>query len=274
LTLSSSSVKGSAIPAFTGPFTKSTGIAFIGAAAFHVMWQACIAALPSMGVSVKTSAPEFFVLLSSSQQSAEYRAAVRILSQSLGLTSVYFLTIIAAAAVAGRICRFEIERYRLDFRWPALRFKPPWYYVLNGDDYGRNRPILIQADLLVEVNNKPVLYSGFVYKIWFDDNGQLDTIFIENVKREWMRTGEEEATAAFWMKLALETSNSEAEGSIDANRQEAKKPQTADPHGIVITIPSDIFAVKFSEVKNINIRYLEISEQAKVPSAGESTPKT
>ncbi len=216
------------MPALTGSFTRNTAIALVSASLFHVLWLLGIVFVPSgtPGVAYKTAAPQFFTLLSGGEQTTEYRDAVALVSRNLVYMSVYFLTVIAGGAIAGWACRFFIERYHLDRRWVWLRFKPPWYYLLSGDYVGDGR-FMIVADILTEINQKPVVYSGWVVGPWFDHDGDLDTIFIEHVTREWMRTGDEEAKVQVPTKLS---------------------------------IPSDIFAIKFSEVKNINIQYIEFQD--------------
>ena len=229
------------LPAISGSFSRNTGIALISAAFFHVVWQGFIILLPSATPGVvhfKTAAPEFFTLLCSGQQTEAYITAARIESHNLDYLSGYFLTIIVGAGVVGWICRTVIERNNWGRKWPVLRLRPAWYYLLRGKDYEGDGPVLVAADMLSEVNNNPVIYSGIVTNFWFDEEGKLEVVFIQYATRQWMQTREEH------LKLALENSSS---GANDSHASEG--------HGVVIAIPSDVFAVKFSEVKNINIQY-------------------
>jgi hypothetical protein len=238
------------LPAISGSFSQNTGIALISAAFFHVIWQIIIL-LPWQtggGPFSKTAAPQFFTLLCSGQQTGDYIAAARIVSRNLYYMSGYFLTIIVGAGIVGWICRAVIEQNNLGRKWPALRLKPAWYYLLRGDDYQGDGAVLVAVDMLSEVNNNPIVYSGIVTNFWFDEEGKVDVVFIQYATRQWMQKGDEEATEQFWMKLALEGLSSEAKTSLASER-----------HGVVTAIPSDVFAVKFSEIKNINIQYLKTS---------------
>jgi hypothetical protein len=73
LALSSEAAPGMVIPPLSGSFSRNTAIVLISAGLFHGLWQLFIVVVPTgiKGVAFETAAPEFFTLLSSSQQTGE-----------------------------------------------------------------------------------------------------------------------------------------------------------------------------------------------------------
>ena len=217
--------------------TAITGLsatALIAAASLNLLWSGVTLLLSWLSaLHLKSYAPELWTLLSAAQQSSAYTSAGVRIGSVLGDMAWYFVTLYAFAIGLGLATRQSVKRFRLGARYPLLQFKPQWHYLLSGENTPP-RPgheLIVKVDILVELEKKPVIYSGFVSEYWFDKKSHaLDVITLEDVVR-WPRlTGEKRYD-----------SDSDAEWSI-----------TDD----VVFVNGDAMAIKMSEIKNINIEYV------------------
>ncbi len=237
------------LPLISASITWAAVVSLIVAVIFHLVWQGAIVTLAKVAsLNVESGVAVVFTLLSFSEQSKEYAAALRIFRDNLGYMTVYFLSICLTALASGRLLNYLVGLYRLERTYRWLRFRPRWHYLLAGDDYegAGDGNVTVVVDLLTEIDGKPLLYSGFVTKYWFDQaTDALDIILIAGAKRQWMKSLSMEDAERLWMKLYVKSSEPAEPATDKESGQES-----------VTSLPSHTFAVKFSEVKNINIKYI------------------
>lgn len=241
-------------PVLSTSITGQTALALLISAVFHSVWELGIFVMSlHPQIPFKPSAEHFFTLLSSGQQTSEFREADRYVGGSLGYMSLYFLSICCGSLGAGWLAYYLIKRMRLYQRYEWLRFKPRWHYLLSGEIVEAEIPdeISVYADILTEVEGKPLLYSGFIYDYWFDkDTGALDVILLEEAWRLSLtmhpaRTGS--------------TPSIRPTGPQDIPTEEDIPTDEVNFDTDQTEIPGDTLAIKYSEVKNINIQYIVIS---------------
>ncbi len=135
-----------------------------------------------------------------------------------------YLTSFLIGALAGRFVRIT----KLDTKFKLLRFKNYWFYFFNGlhTDFKKMRHlrqknkkhIFTKADILIDFNNKPELYSGIIEDYELDSNSS--NVLSKIVLRE-------------------------------AYRYKVKKKKK-----VPVPIPGSLFVVDCSALKNINLTYV------------------
>jgi hypothetical protein len=223
--------------------TWEVALALLTAAVFH---SGFLFVLHAMGFRPDYGA--YFILLSeSAQNNPDYSHADSYVVSNLSYVSGYFIFLSLIAAGTGIILRDLIGRFALDTRYKWLRFNSPWHYLFGGHDRPHARTTNLDAvacEVLTVLENEPVLYSGFLTRYWFDENNRgLETIFLTNATRQ---------------KLNWANANP---GADDAD---------GDDQNPVIRIPTDEFAIKYADIRNISVRYLETAptQAGEMPNQG------
>ncbi|RJG11682.1 hypothetical protein [Massilia cavernae] len=130
-----------------------------------------------------------------------------------------------------------ISRLRLDRE--AARFSSifrfhdaPWYYLLTGADFSNDdKPDLIVVSAIVEVAKEGILYVGFLDDFYFDSEGQLDRLILQEVSRRPITLD----------KPAVESGDAE-----DVQR--------------FYPIDGDNFVLRYSEAITLNVQYVKLTE--------------
>jgi hypothetical protein len=208
--------------------TWEVALALLTAAVFH---SGFLVVLHAIGFQPDYGA--YFILLSESAQgNPDYSHADSYVVSNLSYVSGYFILLSLIAAGTGIVLRDLIGRFALDTRYKWLRFNSPWHYLFGGHDRPNARTTNLDAvacEVLTVLENEPVLYSGFLTRYWFDENNRgLETIFLTNAARQ---------------KLNWTNANPGADDADDQNP--------------VVRIPTDEFAIKYADIRNISVRYVE-----------------
>lgn len=146
--------------------------------------------------------------------------------------SVYFGSLLVVANLAPVFIRHTISAFRLDresARFGSIfRFyDAPWHYLLTGADFERDdAPDLIYVSAIVEVAKEAVLYVGVLNDFYFDKDGQLDRLILQNVKRRPISADKDGAGAA---------------------------PERFYP------VDGDNFVLRYSEAVTLNIQYVKLT---------------
>ncbi len=164
------------------PFGRVVTEALLWSIALHGAWLAFATAF---GEPVRTDA--LLGLLSSSPDlqavavDAVSRASLRVFS--------YFLSLYAFAFVVPGVLRAVITQWRLDrhgarFSSVFRFYQAPWYYLLTGADFDLyEQPDFILVAAIVDVAGSATLYVGILADFFFDPDGHLDRLVLENVSR-------------------------------------------------------------------------------------------
>jgi hypothetical protein len=211
------------IPVISGSMTGHAIAAVLASAVLHTAWLLAIHAMGGL-CGCQPAHREFFALLTLNNATAPYLAAESAIGGALWFIALYFISIFALPLVAGLALNVWIDRRELDIRYRFLRFKPPWHYILTGENRSNQAGRTVVVDLLVQVGEAPVLYSGILSYFSFDEKTK--------------------APDALVLASAFRGVVPDFHG-------------TAEPE-FLTPIPGDTFAVKFSEIKNINIQYVDL----------------
>jgi len=213
------------IPVISGSMTGHAIAAVLASAVLHTVWLLAIHAAGGL-CGCQPAHREFFALLTLNNATAPYLAAESAIGGALWFVAAYFISIFALPLAAGLALNVWIDRRALDIRYRFLRFKPPWHYILTGENRSNQAGRTVVVDLLVQVGESPVLYSGILSYFSFDEKTK--------------------APDALVLASAFRGVVPDFAG-------------TAEPE-FLTPIPGDTFAVKFSEIKNINIQYVDLDE--------------
>ena len=150
----------------------------------------------------------------------------------------YFFTVSIGAAILSYLFRNTIRTMQWDRRWEFLRFDNTWYYLFSGEAAqirkyqvqhnrkdGYRLPNQRFVDVLTKSGEKRYLYTGNLVDYQLGADNRLEYIVISSPSRQLVREKEDEAIV---------------------------KKQ----------ITSEYFVIPFSEILNINVRYLYLEEDA------------
>lgn len=106
-----------------------------------------------------------------------------------------YVTSTLLGTLSGRLIRIS----GLDTKFKLLRFKNYWFYLLNGQQFDfkklkhlkekNKKHVFTKADVLIDSNNRTLLYSGIVvdYELNPDDCTSLSKIMLQNASRYTLR---------------------------------------------------------------------------------------
>lgn len=133
-----------------------------------------------------------------------------------------------------RICVLKFEWYK---SVQLLTIYNKWYPLLKPkpDEKGE---ISVWVDVLVETKSEAILYRGFIADFWLDKDGNICEIHLEMVRRRIFNNDENQA-----------------------NKPIAGEPENAqdDVDERYYYVPGELFIIKYSDVKNMNITYFSES---------------
>jgi hypothetical protein len=150
----------------------------------------------------------------------------------------YFLSVSLGAATLSYLLRNTIRTMQWDRKWEFLRFDNTWYYLFSGEaaqirkyqaqqmrnaTYGLPNQRFV--DVLTKSGDKRYLYTGNLVDYQLGSDNRLEYIVISSPSRQLVREKEDEPVV---------------------------KKQ----------ITSEYFVIPFSEILNINVRYLYLEEDS------------
>jgi hypothetical protein len=145
----------------------------------------------------------------------------------------YFLMVNALSACIGHLAHECIREREWDWKYKFFRFRNDWYYLLTGEimrfaenaKEGNELPDMVVVSGVIDSHDKSYLYVGRVFDFHFDKEGNLDRILIKEAQRREL-----------WQ---------------DKNSRALPKNLKARYY----SIDGDYFILKYSELRNLNIRY-------------------
>lgn len=210
------------------PFGRVVTEGVLWAAALHVLW---LVGAHVVGHPLHTAS--LLGLLSSDPATQSHAIAVVAVNDTR--VFVYFVSMLAVAYFVPPAAREAIIRNHWDREEHPLsalvRFhEAPWYYLLTGADYARDEvPDCIAISAIVDVAGQPMLYLGILDAFFFDDQGQLDRLVLENTMRR---------------PLASERTGEATAGDLPR----------------FYSVEGDYFVLRYSEAITLNIEYLKLQE--------------
>ncbi|QBE63026.1 DUF6338 family protein [Pseudoduganella lutea] len=209
------------------PFGRIAAGAVMSAAVAHVAWLTLSYLLFGQRFD-----PLVLMQLLSSAPASQIEAA-RAVADDFDWIAAYFVTLLFASFVVPMLLRVAITRYRLDRAASPLRamlrfHEAPWYYLLTGADFGEDdAPDFVIVAAIVEVGKEAVLYTGVLDNFYFDSEGQLDRLVLQNVARRAL------------------ANDKDAGGVVD----DASRFYQVD---------GDSFVLRYSEMITLNVQYVHL----------------
>lgn len=149
--------------------------------------------------------------------------------------SLYFLSIYCAAALIGYVCHWIVWDHRLDLKFWFLRSSDYWYYFFRGEPPAPKpaSPIEgIRVSAVVSDGTEMLIYRG-IFHHYTGRGGQLDEIWL-----------------------------------LSAERRPLSGDKPEDPlTEKYYRIPGDVLVLKASEVKTINLKYIDRASIASAEAA-------
>jgi hypothetical protein len=167
-----------------------------------------------------------------------------VIENSLGNFLLNNVIILLIAILFGKLFRWLVQKYDLDIYIHSLQFNNEWYYLLSGRilDFpnipGESKDInVIQIDVVVELKEGSYIYSGILQEYYLSKEEGLDRICLSNVYRR--KLGDD--------KDITEKSEESLEKEFDKR---------------YYNMPGNLHVIPFSSIKNINITYYKVIEEA------------
>lgn len=142
-----------------------------------------------------------------------------------------------------------IRTTNFDSSIPLFKFKNYWHYIIkskkvNGNKNSKNKYLYTNADVLIEVNGKTELYSGYVHNYFIDPiTNKLDCIILKN---------------AYKFTSVDNDKNQDIESSINNNENIFERHKVYTNKTIYKkNIPGDILTLFNDRIVNINLTYVE-----------------
>jgi len=158
--------------------------------------------------------------------------------------ATYFISLLVASYLIPMSVRSAISTFRLDREGAPLstvfRFHDaPWYYLLTGADFvDDEQPDLVFISAIVEVAKEAVLYVGILDDFYFDSEGQLDRLILQQVSRRPLSKDK----------------------SAEANGTSMGKDR-------FYPVDGDNFVLRYSEAITLNVQYVKLTAATPVGEA-------
>jgi hypothetical protein len=227
------------------PFGAVVSEAVVWALALHLLWLGL-----SWLLAGRVLMPLVLFQLLSSDAGAQGRA-LQAVAADMATIGGYFASLIAFAHLGPTALRALIVRFGLDrVGSPVsrlLRFhEAPWYYLLSGADFAPGkRPDFIAVSAIVEVADRPMLYTGILDDYFVDRDGQLDRLILQDVMRR----------------------------PLDADKPGAGLAAVPGESRFY-RVDGDYFVLRYAEAITLNIEYIQLRPAHEGPQADALGPET
>ncbi len=204
------------------PFGRVVTEALLWSVVLHVLW---LGISRVFGETLRTDA--LLGLLSSSptlQAVAVEAVSTSSLRVFVYFTSLYLFAFVVPSTLRAAISHWRLDRFGARFS-PVFRFnQAPWYYLLTGADFAKDeQPDYVLVAAIVDVAGSATLYVGMLADFFFDPDGHLDRVVLENVLRR----------------------------PLSSDR-------TAFDESRFYPIEGDYFVIRYAEAITFNVRYVKL----------------
>lgn len=224
------------------PFGQVAADAILWAVFAHLLWL-----FLSFVIFFQRFEPAVLLKLLSSAPTSQAEATLAV-GQDFFWISAYFGSLLLTSLVVPEVSRTLITKYRLDRNAATLssifRFHDaPWYYLLTGADFAKeDEPDFIMISAVVEIAKDAVLYVGVLDDFFFDSDGRLDRLVLQNVARRPL--------------------------SADKNKINTEE-SSADER--FYDIDGDSFVLRYEDTKTLNVQYVKLTAVAPIPDDKTAT---
>jgi len=190
----------------------------------------------------------------------------------------------AFALLAGWGVHGVVRKGRLDLRYDWLRFSNEWYYLFSGEArifqspqpdrdlrsirqfFGTDDLDLVFVSAVVDQGNGSVLYWGVLADYFFDADGRLEKIVLQDAQRRDLAKDDE--------SLRTDTGSADEEMVVseeEKTAEEEPRPMPPDDHRFY-PIRGHFLIIRYQDVVNLNIEYLRLTEASNEPGVDEERP--
>jgi hypothetical protein len=169
---------------------------------------------------------------------------LRALTAYPGRIFVYFTVLYAASAGLGFSAHLLVRHFKWDLRSRFFRFNHQWHYLLHGEiaNFPESNVEVPSFDFVsvacvVDTNAGSFLYVGVLDAFYFNQSGDLDLLVLTGAMRRPIDVSKEDASGA--------------------------KPD-------YFFIDAEYLYLKYSDVKNVSIRYVVLPPETSVEAAPET----
>lgn len=159
----------------------------------------------------------------------ENKVSNRTFSDSIKQFAFYNFIIVFVFALLGRLVRFIVIRTALNNgRNNLFRLNNRWWYLFNGFENEMQNFDLLLIDAVVETKDGTMIYSGFLVN-YICIGEDLDRIYLRDAVRKEFKVFDD-------------------------------KGRLTNQTGIPLTIPGETFSIAYKIIINLNLRFLELSD--------------
>lgn len=149
---------------------------------------------------------------------------------------LYLVLTSSLGGLLGWISKLIVRKFKLDRRHKVFRFSNQWHYLFSGEilDYpkilGNSEDIgLRYVDILTDTQEGSVIYSGIVDEYILSKAGGMDSVYLSNVKRRYLKDDEHDSNT--------------------------------NPYYF---LPGQFFIIPFSQIKNMHITYYSVTAESEI----------
>lgn len=156
----------------------------------------------------------------------------------------YILALLMLGTILGKITRWIVIRFNLDFYINFLKVSNQWEYLFSGRTitYETGQKVdFIQLDVVVSMEHGNVIYSGLLNEYYLDRGKKLDKLYLESVYRRALNNDKPEQKN-YQYKTKKEFEN-------EYRNQFDERYTKVNGYFLVVTS---------NEIKNLNISYISI----------------
>ncbi len=161
--------------------------------------------------------------------------AVLALQTAHAAITFYFLSLFAAGYGMGYAFHALVRRQRWDRTTRAFRFPNEWYYLFSGEEADVDEPN-VYVTVLLELKEGTYLYRGILQAWYFDRQGSLERIVLEEVLRRRL--------------------------SEDRDSSEPYLPPMRGTDERYYSVEGDLLVLRYNEIKTLNVEYLYLAPVA------------
>jgi hypothetical protein len=208
------------------------------AVGLHFIWLG-VGSLGGNSVDI----PSLLAMLSGNYgvRGERYESSLNSIASHAKLVGFYQLSLLISAAILGWLGHKLVRWAELDLKTQIFRFRNEWHYLLTGEIL-KFKEVRIEAREIDGVflsavidHGASYLYRGIVEDWSFNSDGQLDTIRLRVAHRRLLS----------------------ADRKVD---EEAATGDYIPPDERYYEIHGDLFVLRYSEVKTLNLDYFSLSE--------------
>lgn len=173
------------------PFGRVATESIAWATLLHLFWMAVTCGIAGnsvdLGLLLELLSPNLEI----------HGEAIKAVSRQIGAIALYFGSLYLASFIIPSVTRYLITQFRADRQGNLLshlfRFTDaPWYYLLTGADFKADeQPDMIVVSAVVSIAGAPILFKGVLNSFYFNSNGSLDRLILEQTMRRSLSAEQE-----------------------------------------------------------------------------------